>query len=81
MDYPTAQIYAASGFKILRNIPGWVTDEDYNTANLSPADWVVKFVISTTGGTYTPVIYINGTSSAYTPTGAESAATDWSALA
>lgn len=81
MDYATAQIYASSGYKILRNTPGWVTDEDFNVAGLSPQDWLLKFVISTTGGTYTPVIYVNGLSSAYTPTGAESAATDWSVLA
>jgi hypothetical protein len=80
MDYATAQIYAASGFKMVRNIPGWVTDEDFNIAGVAPADWIVKFVVSSTGGTYTPLIYVNGTSSAYTPSGAESAATDWSVI-
>lgn len=80
MDYPTAQIYAASGFLITRNTPGWVTDEDFTVAGISPLDWIVKFVVSTTGGTYTPVVYVNGVSSAYTPTGADSAATDWSVV-
>lgn len=69
MDYATAQIYAASGFKLVRYTPDWLVNGG-----------LVQFVQSTTGGTYTPVIYINGVSSSYTPTGAESAATDWSVI-
>jgi hypothetical protein len=80
MDYPTMQIYASSGFKCVRNTPGWVTDEDFNVAGISPLDWIQKFVVSSTGGTYTPFVYINGLSSAYTPSGPDSAATDWAVI-
>lgn len=69
MDYATAQIYAVSGFKLIRRIPDWIMNGT-----------LLQFVQSTTGGTYNPVIYTNGVSSSYTPTGAESVATDWSVI-
>jgi len=50
------------------------------TDMVSPQTWITKFVQSLTGGAYTPVIYVNGVGSPYTPTDAESAATDWSVV-
>jgi hypothetical protein len=79
MDYATAQIYAASGFKLVRHTPDWIMDGDFSNWE-DPQNWIVKFVQSTAGGTYIPVIYINGISMNYTPTAEDSAATDWSVI-
>ena len=79
MDYPTAQIWAASGFRLVRYSPDWLMDGAF-TDMVSPQTWITKFVQSLTGGAYTPVIYVNGVGSPYTPTDAESAATDWSVV-